>query len=67
MIVARSPEALAHLPLPSGDWRVFEAPPGRGWSDDYINLSRALWENLIGAEECRIYPYLNKCQGRDVD
>jgi hypothetical protein len=55
MIVARSPENLAHLPLAS-PWRVVTAPPGRGWTDDYIALPRALWENLNGSEECLIYP-----------
>ncbi len=62
MIVARSPEILSRLPLPSGEWRAFAPPPGRGWSDDYVNIARALWENLSGVEECRIYPYLEKCQ-----
>jgi hypothetical protein len=61
MIVARSPDVLASLALPSNDWRVFEAPPGRGWSDDYINLPRALWEQLSGAEVCRLYSYLPEC------
>ncbi len=62
MIVARSPEALSRLPLTSGDWRVFEAPPGRGWTDDYINLPRALWEGLTGVEDCRLYSYLPHCR-----
>jgi hypothetical protein len=61
MIIARSPQALANLALPSNDWRLFETPPGRPWTDDYINLPRALWENLSGAEECRIYAYLPRC------
>lgn len=61
MIVAKSPEILAHLPLTS-EWRQFPAPSGRGWTDDYINLPRALWEGLSGAEQCRIYPYLPECQ-----
>jgi hypothetical protein len=67
MIVARNAETLSQLPLPSGDWRIFEAPPGRGWSDDYINLARALWDNLSGAEECRIYSYLERCQRDSAD
>jgi len=63
MIVARSPEILAQLPLVNtGEWRVLEAPPGRGWTDDYINLPRALWEGLSGIEECRLYSYLPHCQ-----
>ncbi len=62
MIVARTPDVLARLPLPSNDWTVFPAPPGRAWSDDYINLPRALWEGVIGIEQCRIYTYLPDCQ-----
>lgn len=61
MIVAKSPEILAHLPLPPGEWRIFPTPPGRGWSDDYINLPRALWEGVTGVEQCRIYSYLPGC------
>lgn len=61
MIIARSPHAIANLALPSHDWRIFEPPPGRPWTDDYINLPRALWESLSGAEECRIYTYLPHC------
>ncbi|GAM99346.1 Bll6585 protein [alpha proteobacterium U9-1i] len=65
MIVARSPEILASLPLyERGEWRVFEAPAGRSWSDDYINMPRALWESLTGREECRIYTYLERCQAK---
>jgi|CXWL01.1.fsa_nt_gi hypothetical protein len=64
MIIAKSPDILARiLPLlPSRDWRVLEAPPGRAWSDDYINLPRAFWENISGVEECRVYPYVRRCQ-----
>lgn len=54
MIVARSADNLAHLPLASR-WRVVTAPPGPGWTDDYIALPRALWENLNGEEECVVY------------
>jgi hypothetical protein len=64
MIVARSQETLDTLLLPSGEWRAVEAPPGRGWSDDYINLPRALWENLTGAEECVTFPDVPRCSGR---
>lgn len=63
MIVARSPEIMSHLALPSGGWREFEAPDGPGWTDDYINVPRALWEGLSGAENCRIYPWLSECGG----
>jgi hypothetical protein len=62
MIVARNPETLARLPVRLGDWRTFKPPPGQGWSDDYINLPRALWEGVSGAEECRIYSYLPQCE-----
>lgn len=61
MIVAHTPETLAHLALPSGEWRVIEAPPGRAWTDDYINLPRALWDSLTGVEECRVYPGAPNC------
>jgi hypothetical protein len=61
MIVARDPMVLSTLALPSGDWRDFQAPPGRPWTDDYINMPRALWEGLPlsdggrSVEECRIW------------
>ncbi|MGE0742954.1 MAG: fused MFS/spermidine synthase [Hyphomonadaceae bacterium] len=62
MVVAHSPEALQRLAsLPSG-WRMFEAPDGPGWTDDYINMPRALWEGLTNIEECRIYTHLEECQ-----
>jgi hypothetical protein len=64
MIVARTPDVLARMQaaqLPSHDWRVIEAPPGRAWSDDYINMPRALWEGLSGVEQCRLYSYLPDC------
>jgi hypothetical protein len=63
MVVARSPETLARLPVRLGDWRTFKPPEGQGWSDDYINLPRALWEGVSGAEECRVYSYLPQCEG----
>ncbi|MGQ0532953.1 MAG: spermidine synthase, partial [Caulobacteraceae bacterium] len=61
MIIAKSPQVMGSLAL-NPDWRVIEAPPGRSWSDDYINLPRALWEGLSGIETCRIYTYLEECQ-----
>jgi hypothetical protein len=61
MIIANSPQVIGSLAL-NPDWRVIAAPPGRPWSDDYINLPRALWEGLSGVETCRIYPYLDECQ-----
>lgn len=60
MILARSPETLARLPT-TNEWVVFQAPPGRGWTDDYINLPRALWDSLSGAEECRVYRNAPHC------
>jgi hypothetical protein len=65
MIVAKSPDILAHLPLRSPDWRVLQAPPGRGWTDDYINLPRALWESRFSnGEECLMYPDAGGCPTR---
>ena len=61
MIVARSPQVLSRLRLQGSDWRIFPAPPGAGWTDDYINMARALWEGLNGAENCRISP-VDDCQ-----
>jgi hypothetical protein len=66
MIVARSPAILAQLPLQSS-WRLFPAPPGPAWSDDYINMPRALWEGLpypIGSEECRTSFFPPGCDPR---
>lgn len=63
MIVARNPMTLSMLPTTSGEWIDFQAPPGPGWTDDYINMPRALWDGLTGAEECRIYTYLPACEG----
>ena len=45
MILARTPQAIENLPLQSSDWVELPARPGRPWTDDYINLPRALWEN----------------------
>lgn len=61
MIIAKTPQALTTLTL-NPDWHVIPAPAGRGWTDDYINLPRALWEGLTGAETCLIYTYLTECQ-----
>ncbi|MBY0568119.1 MAG: fused MFS/spermidine synthase [Hyphomonadaceae bacterium] len=63
MIVARNPMTLSMLPTTSGEWIDYRAPPGPGWTDDYINMPRALWDGLTGAEECRIYTYLPECAG----
>jgi hypothetical protein len=45
MILARTPEAIDNLSLQSNEWVELSTPPGRPWTDDYINLPRALWEN----------------------
>jgi hypothetical protein len=63
MIVARNPLTLSMLPTTSGEWIDYQAPAGPGWTDDYINMPRALWDGLTGAEECRIYTYLPECAG----
>jgi len=61
MIVARDPATLAALPLLNDDWRVLEAPQGRGWTDDYINVPRALWDQAVGNETCWLYPNEPSC------
>jgi hypothetical protein len=67
MILAHSPETLSHLALPpASGWRELAVPPGRAWSDDYINLPRALWESLTGVEECRIYLNVERCRGANA-
>ncbi|OGS10599.1 MAG: hypothetical protein A3J70_09920 [Elusimicrobia bacterium RIFCSPHIGHO2_02_FULL_61_10] len=51
MIVVKSPAVLAKLPLSAmQEWSFVEAPPGRAWSDDYVNIPRALWKNLAGED-----------------
>ncbi|MBC7768397.1 MAG: fused MFS/spermidine synthase [Phycisphaerales bacterium] len=61
MIVARNPATLAALPLVNDDWRVLEAPPGRGWTDDYINVPRALWDQITRREDCWLFPEQPDC------
>ncbi|MEZ5955989.1 MAG: fused MFS/spermidine synthase [Hyphomonadaceae bacterium] len=61
MVIANSPNALAPFTL-DPDWRLITPPPGRPWTDDYINLPRALWDGLTGAETCIVYHYLQQCQ-----
>jgi hypothetical protein len=66
MIIARNPQTLTNLPLRFA-WRVIAAPGGRSWTDDYINLPRALWDGAIThAEECLLYPELKHCGGPGV-
>ncbi|HYD87465.1 MAG TPA: fused MFS/spermidine synthase [Vitreimonas sp.] len=61
MIIARDPATLAALPLINDDWRVLEAPEGPGWTDDYINVPRALWDQITGAESCWLAPQQPAC------
>lgn len=63
MIVARNPATLAALPLMNDDWRVLEAPAGPGWTDDYINVPRALWDQVTGRESCWLFPEQPTCGG----
>ncbi|MGD9642988.1 MAG: spermidine synthase [Elusimicrobiales bacterium] len=56
MIIPKSPAVLPLLPLSvMPGWSFIEAPAGRAWSDDYINIPRALWRSLIG-ENYRLTP-----------
>ncbi|MGE0829229.1 MAG: spermidine synthase [Hyphomonadaceae bacterium] len=50
MILARNDAVIRALPLQSSDWAQIEAPKGRPWTDDYINLPRALYESLQGRD-----------------
>ncbi len=52
MVLARDPATLASLPFQSDEWRTLPLPPGRAWSDEYINLPRALLQSLNGFEDC---------------
>ncbi len=63
MVLARSPVVLATLPLAS-PWQVLRAPSGPSWSDDYINIARAFWENLGGGEDCVLAPETEACRRR---
>jgi hypothetical protein len=79
MIVAKSPDDIARLAFPrepvaeegafkfyKGDrWVTIPAPPGRAWSDDYINLPRSLWDNFSGAERCVTRPGLTECRNEE--
>jgi hypothetical protein len=62
MIVARTPETLLSLPISMDQWRIIAPPEGRPWSDAYINIPRALWENLDGQEQCRLHPDAQGCE-----
>ena len=67
MIVAKRQETLDLAPLQSDEWRALPTPPGRAWSDDYVNIARALWDSANGVEECRLYPDIERCVEDNVD
>jgi hypothetical protein len=50
MIVAANHKILHDLPLVSSAWEEVPRPAGRPWTDDYINLPRALWESWRGVD-----------------
>jgi hypothetical protein len=62
MVAARDQAVIDDLPLLQDGWRRFPAPPGRAWSDDYINLPRALYDSLTGREDCYTNPDAPLCR-----
>jgi hypothetical protein len=50
MVLTRSPEPLAAMRFHAGEWCAPPVAAGRAWSDDYINIARALWEHFNGRE-----------------
>ena len=50
MVLTRTPEALAPMRFHQGEWCTPPVAPGRAWSDDYINVPRALYEHFNGLE-----------------
>ncbi|MDO8806253.1 MAG: fused MFS/spermidine synthase [Elusimicrobiota bacterium] len=51
MIVVKSTQVLDRLPLSAmPEWSFIESPGGRAWSDDYINIPRALLKSLTGED-----------------
>jgi hypothetical protein len=50
MILAANNQILDTLPLVPREWSEVARPPGRPWTDDYINLPRALWEGWTGGD-----------------
>jgi hypothetical protein len=51
MVLARNPQALAAMRFHAGEWCEPPLSPGRAWSDDYINVPRALRDHFNGLEE----------------
>ena len=51
MVLARTPEALAAMRFHNGAWCVPPQVEGAAWSDDYINIVRALWDHASGRED----------------
>jgi hypothetical protein len=52
MITAKSMRIFSMLPLKEmPGWRMVKPPSGAAWSDDHINIPRALWESLSGEQE----------------
>ncbi|MET0182755.1 MAG: fused MFS/spermidine synthase, partial [Caulobacterales bacterium] len=62
MILAHDQETLDALQINRSEWRTLPTPAGRAWSDDYINLPRALWESMSGREECLQFEYKLRCE-----
>jgi hypothetical protein len=50
MVLTHTPEALAPMRFHQGEWCIPPVAPGRAWSDDYINVPRALYEHFNGLE-----------------
>ncbi len=51
MVLTRDPQALEAMRFHAGEWCAPPVAPGQAWSDDYINIARALWEHFNGREE----------------
>jgi len=62
MVLAKSPEALAAMRFHQGEWCIPPVAPGRAWSDDYINVPRALYEHFSGLESALIDGAHRPCQ-----
>jgi hypothetical protein len=68
MVLTQTLEAMAALNL-SDDWCAPPTLEGRSWSDDYINLPRALWDNMRGIETAALRVAEAQCiieEGRGV-
>ncbi len=67
VILARRPETLSMMDLPSEDWAPTPRPSGRAWSDTYVNLVRAISEKANGVEDCRLYGAGKRCAPAALD